>query len=42
VPGTIEWLEKAYYTHDTDMPQISVDPICDGLRGDTVDLSYGL
>jgi len=30
----LEWLEKAYEAHDSNMPSISVDPIFDGLRDD--------
>jgi serine/threonine protein kinase/tetratricopeptide (TPR) repeat protein len=30
----LEWLEKAYQTHDPNMPYISVDPIFDDLRTD--------
>jgi TolB-like protein/Tfp pilus assembly protein PilF/predicted Ser/Thr protein kinase len=30
----LEWLEKAYGAHDSNMPSISVDPIFDGLRDD--------
>jgi TolB-like protein/Tfp pilus assembly protein PilF/predicted Ser/Thr protein kinase len=30
----IEWLEKAYEAHDSNMPYISVDPIFDDLRSD--------
>ena len=31
----LEWLEKAYEAHDSNMPYISIDPIFDGLRDDT-------
>jgi len=30
----LEWLEKAYEAHDSNMPAISVDPIFDNLRED--------
>jgi tetratricopeptide (TPR) repeat protein len=30
----LEWLEKAYEEHDSNMPYLSVDPIFDGLRSD--------
>ena len=30
----LEWLEKAYQTHDQNMPYLGVDPIFDGLRKD--------
>ena len=30
----IAWLEKAYYTHDSNMPYIGVDPIFDVLKDD--------
>jgi TolB-like protein/Tfp pilus assembly protein PilF len=31
----LEWLERAYEAHDSNMPYISIDPIFDGLRDDT-------
>ena len=31
----LEWLEKAYEEHDSNMPYLSVDPIFDGLRDDS-------
>jgi len=30
----LDWLEKAYEAHDSNMPSISADPIFDGLRDD--------
>jgi hypothetical protein len=30
----LEWLEKAYEEHDSNMPYISVDPLFDFLRNE--------
>jgi hypothetical protein len=31
---TLEWLEKAFEAHDSNMSAINVDPLFDGLRED--------